>query len=133
MFIILWISWWFNKWNIYIILNSRTRGVPSTLLGQFEDNSTDTSDDQQIGANRRKTSSKASTARDIGGCGLIEMEKMDSLNATCTENDMLLLNLVKDFDKTEHSTTIRNDITPPPGVPKIENKARLRRYRHNVD
>lgn len=61
------------------------------------------------------------------------MDKVDSPNAACTENEMLLFNLVKDFDKTEHSTTIRNDITPPPGVPKIENTARLRRYRHNID
>ncbi|XP_055857737.1 tau-tubulin kinase homolog Asator isoform X6 [Episyrphus balteatus] len=28
---------------------------------------------------------------------------------------------------------IRNDITPPPGAPKLENTARLRRYRHNLD
>lgn len=114
---------------------SRTRGVPSTLLGQFDDNSTDTSDDQQIVGNRRKTSSKSSTSRDIGGSNLTEVKNMnmESLNAACTEKEMLLINLVKDLDKTEHPTAIRNDITPPPGVPKIENKARLRRYRHNVD
>lgn len=30
-------------------------------------------------------------------------------------------------------TTPRNDISPPPGDPKIENSARLRRYRHNIE
>ncbi|XP_037825770.1 tau-tubulin kinase homolog Asator isoform X1 [Lucilia sericata] len=115
---------------------SRTRGVPTTLLGQFDDNSTDTSDDQQqIAANRRKSAIKTNTKSggSSGGIGLNETDKIESPNG-CTENEMLLFNLVKDFEKIEHSgTTIRNDITPPPGAPKIENTARLRRYRHNVD
>lgn len=124
-----------NFFNTY-----RTRGVPTTLLGQFDDNSTDTSDDQQHigGANRRRCSLKTSTRS--GGTdvviGALETDKIESPNG-CTDNEMLLFNLVKDIDKIEHSeataATIRNDITPPPGAPKIENTARLRRYRHNVD
>ncbi|KAM7341251.1 tau-tubulin kinase asator isoform 5-T7 [Cochliomyia hominivorax] len=116
---------------------SRTRGVPNTLLGQFDDNSTDTSDDQQQnGANRRRCSLKTNLRSGGSGgvIGAVDTDKIESPNG-CTDNEMLLFNLVKDIDKIEHSegTTIRNDITPPPGAPKIENTARLRRYRHNVD
>lgn len=115
--------------------------MPTTLLGQFDDNSTDTSDDQQHigGANRRKCSLKTSTTRSGATdvvIGALETDKIESPNG-CTDNEMLLFNLVKDIDKIEHSeataATIRNDITPPPGALKIENTARLRRYRHNVD
>lgn len=103
------------------------------MLGNFEDNSTDTSDDQQIAANRTKPTSKANAMGEVEGDHVIKIDKLDSNNAAYTEREKSLLKMVKDCDKTEHSTTIRNDITPPPGIPKIENTARLRRYRHNVD
>ncbi|XP_065371715.1 tau-tubulin kinase homolog Asator [Calliphora vicina] len=130
--------------------SSRTRGVPTALLGQFDDNSTDTSDDQQqtgggSGSSRRKSSMRSS-AKSLGSSGGgvgVGTEQIESPNG-CTENEMLLYNLLKDFGKIENSTAtatataatttaIPNDITPPPGAPKIENTARLRRYRHNVD
>ncbi|TMW50191.1 hypothetical protein DOY81_004730 [Sarcophaga bullata] len=112
---------------------SRTRGVPTTLLGQFEDNSTDTSDELiQIGSNRKKCSSSKVSAKCTGTSDAKSGKQVDSPVAY-TENELLLINLVKDFDKTEHSNAFRNDITPPPGAPKIENTARLRRYRHNIE
>lgn len=109
--------------------------MPTTLLGQFEDNSTDTSDELiQLGSNRKKGSSSKVSAKCTGTSGAKSGKQMDS-PVVCTENEMLLINLVKDFDKSEHSNAaaIRNDITPPPGAPKIENTARLRRYRHNIE
>lgn len=113
----------------------RTRGVPTTLLGQFEDNSTDTSDELiQIGSNRKKCSSSKVSAKCTSISGGKSGKQVDSPLARM-ENEMLLINLVKDLDKSEHLdvAAIRNDITPPPGAPKIENTARLRRYRHNIE
>lgn len=52
---------------------------------------------------------------------------------TFSDKDLLLnIHLLKGCEKMEH-TAIRSEIIPPPGVPKLENSARLRRYRHNVD
>lgn len=50
-----------------------------------------------------------------------------------SDKDLLLnIHLLKGCEKTER-TAIRSEIIPPPGAPKLENSARLRRYRHNVD
>jgi len=42
---------------------------------------------------------------------------------------------VKNFTTSENSSEVnpKCTISPPPGDPKIENSARLRRYRHNID
>lgn len=39
----------------------------------------------------------------------------------------------KPLNQNSKDSLIRNDISPPPGDPKIENSARLRRYRHNIE
>ncbi|TDG41137.1 hypothetical protein AWZ03_012441 [Drosophila navojoa] len=63
-------------------------------------------------------------------------------NTTCKKTANSIIN---DTNKTARNqnivgstpspppTTPRNDISPPPGDPKIENSARLRRYRHNIE
>ncbi|KAH8376050.1 hypothetical protein KR093_011344, partial [Drosophila rubida] len=37
------------------------------------------------------------------------------------------------WNQNTTETSMRNNISPPPGDPKIENSARLRRYRHNIE
>lgn len=64
----------------------------------------------------------------------IQKQQENQMDYKTFSNQELLLNihLLKGCEKLEH-TAIRSEITPPPGAPKLENSARLRRYRHNVD
>lgn len=64
----------------------------------------------------------------------IQKQQENQMDYKAFSNQELLLNihLLKGCEKLEH-TTIRSEITPPPGAPKLENSARLRRYRHNID
>uniref|UniRef100_A0A1A9VAU3 Uncharacterized protein n=1 Tax=Glossina austeni TaxID=7395 RepID=A0A1A9VAU3_GLOAU len=121
--------------------SSRIRGVPTMFLGQFEDGSTDNSEDQHVsgGSGGVMSVETTSTALRIADAEQTTtstapalFEDNDQLQGKRTEKDVLLLNLVQDFNQMD-SPMIRNDITPPPGAPKLENSARLRRYRHNID
>ncbi|XP_033250294.1 tau-tubulin kinase homolog Asator isoform X4 [Drosophila miranda] len=85
--------------------SSRTRGIPTTMLGNFDDQSTDLSED------------KTGT---IGAHFITKQyEKSKFNNITWSENST--------------DPQPKSNISPPPGEPKIENSARLRRYRHNIE
>lgn len=90
----------------------RTRGIPTTILGNFDDQSSDNSENQ--------------VEKDIEeeNTGFTAVSKQ--LNDIDMDMDMAL-------NKNSRDTLNRNEISPPPGDPKIENSARLRRYRHNVE
>lgn len=87
-------------------MDLRTHGVPSTMLANFDDQSSDNSENE--------------VKKDIeeGNLGLTAVSQQ-------LEDMPLNQNAVE--------TLIRNDISPPPGDPKVENSARLRRYRHNIE
>ncbi|XP_033237085.1 tau-tubulin kinase homolog Asator isoform X6 [Drosophila pseudoobscura] len=85
--------------------SSRTRGIPTTMLGNFDDQSTDLSED------------KTGT---IGAHFITKQyEESKFNNITWSENST--------------DPQPKSNISPPPGEPKIENSARLRRYRHNIE
>ncbi|CAD7094145.1 unnamed protein product [Hermetia illucens] len=77
---------------------NRNRGIPTHMLGTFEDNSSDNSGE----------------------------EKQHQQHPSDINNSSE--NIIAEFDRS-----LRNDITPPPGAPKPENSARLRRYRYNLE
>ncbi|XP_022217249.2 tau-tubulin kinase homolog Asator isoform X2 [Drosophila obscura] len=83
--------------------SSRTRGIPTTMLGNFDDQSTDLSED------------KAGT---IGAHFITKQYEESNIN---------------NITWSENSTDQQPNISPPPGEPNIENSARLRRYRHNIE
>ncbi|XP_037899157.1 tau-tubulin kinase homolog Asator isoform X2 [Glossina fuscipes] len=121
--------------------SSRIRGVPTMFLGQFEDGSTDNSEDQHVSGGSGGVISVEATSAPLRIADTEQaatstapalFEDNEQLQGKRTEKDVLLLNLVQDFNQMD-SPMIRNDITPPPGAPKLENSARLRRYRHNID
>ncbi|KAH8403618.1 hypothetical protein KR222_009721, partial [Zaprionus bogoriensis] len=85
---------------------SRTRGVSTTILGHVDDQSTDNSE--------------------VHGEKEMREEITNSTSASKQRVDM-------EINRNTNETLIRNDISPPPGDPKIENSARLRRYRHNFE
>ncbi|ACY70477.1 hypothetical protein DVIR88_6g0014 [Drosophila virilis] len=99
-------------------ISSRTRGVPTTtMLSNFDDLSTDISNDQ---AGRE-------ICEDNTSFGTLSCK----LAAAATNSTVVSHNTARNQNSVEPS--IRNDISPPPGDPKIENSARLRRYRHNIE
>ncbi|SPP89012.1 blast:Tau-tubulin kinase 2 [Drosophila guanche] len=85
--------------------SSRTRGIPTAMLGNFDDQSTDLSEE------------KAGT---IGAHFNTKQYEESNLN-----------NITWSESSTDQQT--KSNISPPPGEPKIENSARLRRYRHNIE
>ncbi|XP_030566644.1 tau-tubulin kinase homolog Asator isoform X2 [Drosophila novamexicana] len=100
-------------------ISSRTRGVPTTtMLGNFDDLSTDISNDQ---AGRE-------ICEDNTSFGTLSCK---AAAATAANSIVLSHNTARNQNSVE--PPIRNDISPPPGDPKIENSARLRRYRHNIE
>lgn len=86
----------------------RTRGIPTTILGNFDDQSSDNSEHQ------------------------VEKDKEEE-SAGFTAVSKQLNDMDMALNKNSRETLNRNEISPPPGDPKIENSARLRRYRHNVE
>ncbi|XP_068153025.1 tau-tubulin kinase homolog Asator isoform X3 [Drosophila tropicalis] len=85
--------------------SSRSRGIPTTMLGHFEDHSVDMSEGHGV-----KESGVAKQGEDT-----------NSNNFPWNEN------------AAEPQARSDISISPPPGDPKIENSARLRRYRHNIE
>lgn len=110
----------------------RKRGVPTILLGNFEDNSSDNSEELQVLPPFARSNDNTVTVN-IQNCNSIKHQQSQSQmqNQEIRQNEEeLLYNVVTEL---KSSDKICNDITPPPGAPKLENSARLRRYRHNVD
>lgn len=65
---------------------------------------------------------------DCAAMSSVQKQPGSQMNYDFSDQELLLnIHLLKGCGK------IRNEITPPPGAPKLENSARLRRYRHNVD
>ncbi|XP_070074156.1 tau-tubulin kinase homolog Asator isoform X2 [Drosophila takahashii] len=81
--------------------SSRTRGIPNTMLGNFDDNGT-----------------------------LISAEKNRLIGAQVVQSEES-----NNVPTNEYSAELQPkcNISPPPGDPKTENSARLRRYRHNLE
>lgn len=90
------------------------------MLGSFDDQSTDISNNH-------------------GGRELCEDNtSFGTLSCKVAANSTLVSTRIEDTNNTARNQNIiepptRNDISPPPGDPKIENSARLRRYRHNLE
>jgi len=78
------------------------------MLGNFDDQSTDNSEDKAC----------KGLGEDNTGFGSVSYKAEPSAAA---------------WNQNTNETPLRNDISPPPGDPKIENSARLRRYRHNIE
>lgn len=105
----------------------RTRGVPSHLLGSahFDDNSSDNSIDE-------KNLNRHSSTQDLlGGQQDLLKKCFDNLNLN-DENFTNFDKLVSCKSQQDEILT-KDDITPPPGAPRPENSARLRRYRPNLE
>ncbi|KAH8373755.1 hypothetical protein KR009_009396 [Drosophila setifemur] len=83
--------------------SSRTRGMPNTTIAKFDDNTADAKDDHTGHI----------------GCHLLPMRSEKSNSSTWLDPSPEL--------------QPKSNISPPPGDPKIENTARLRRYRHNIE
>ncbi|XP_037731246.1 tau-tubulin kinase homolog Asator isoform X3 [Drosophila subpulchrella] len=81
--------------------SSRTRGIPNTMLGNFDDNDTITSAEKHR----------------LIGAQVVQIEESNNVPTS----------------KYSAELQPKCNISPPPGDPKIENSARLRRYRHNLE
>ncbi|XP_016944095.2 tau-tubulin kinase homolog Asator isoform X2 [Drosophila suzukii] len=81
--------------------SSRTRGIPNTMLGNFDDNDTITSAEKHR----------------LIGAQVVQIEESNNVPTSKYSADL----------------QPKCNISPPPGDPKIENSARLRRYRHNLE
>ncbi|XP_036335113.1 tau-tubulin kinase homolog Asator-like isoform X2 [Rhagoletis pomonella] len=115
---------------------SRTRGIPTFLLGNFEDQSLDNSEDVQALSQTAKTNeynsaAKTQTSNFSNQLQFQNQTQREDTTPHAHSEEELLYNMVTELKSSDN--TIRNDITPPPGAPKLENSARLRRYRHNID
>lgn len=119
--------------NFCYFIFIRTRGIPSHLLGStnFDDNSSDNSLDE-------KNLNRHSSTQDLYAIQTGSIATNDLLKK-CFDNFNLNDENFTNFDKLANSKTqqndvvIRDDITPPPGAPRPENSARLRRYRPNLE
>lgn len=145
-----------KKWKLRIFIHStycapfRTRGVPSNLLGagNFEDNSSDSAEDKV--PDQKDTSNKnGCTAGDANNAGtpisdsienFKEIPQRTALSSNNNNTDKYLYlndNNCDDPVTSETnqitSTQDKNEIPPPPGAPRPENSARLRRYRLNLE
>lgn len=140
--------------SIFYFFFSRSRGIPTHLLGHFDDHSSDNSEEKYThirlnnggegypSSHGHTSNSNSSAGGSLGSAmpaaatfNHIHMQQQHTSATATTMNpsdEELLCNMVKEISAVD-STVIRNDITPPPGAPKLENSARLRRYRHNVD
>lgn len=110
----------------------RKCGVPTILLGNFEDNSSDNSEELQV-FKQSAISNESNVEVNIHNLNSIKHQQSLSQiqNQEIRQNEEeLLYNMVTELKLSDKK---RNDIIPPPGAPKLENSARLRRYRHNVD
>ncbi|KAL7726696.1 hypothetical protein ACLKA6_012773 [Drosophila palustris] len=94
---------------------SSSRGVPTAMLGHFDDQSTDNSEDK----------AGKGLGEDNTGFGTVSC-KAEPTAAAADINNMA-------WNQNTNENPLRSDISPPPGDPKIENSARLRRYRHNIE
>ncbi|XP_004518934.2 tau-tubulin kinase homolog Asator isoform X3 [Ceratitis capitata] len=102
--------------------SSRFRGIPTSFIGRFEDQPSDSSEEVQVQAEKNNENNVEGNIRNTN------TSAQNEIPFECNEGE-LLCNMVADLKSSD--TTMHNDITPPPGAPKLENSARLRRYRHN--
>ncbi|XP_017853661.1 tau-tubulin kinase homolog Asator isoform X2 [Drosophila busckii] len=114
--------------------NSGIRGVPTTMLGNFDDNSTDVSEDQD-NKNKKGTQSRGYPT---GVGAKVCIDENDSCDIEAPSAIVLKHNEGPTssnlaWNQSARDPETRNDISPPPGDPKTENSARLRRYRPNLE
>lgn len=100
-----------------------SRGVPTAMLGHFDDQSTDNSEDK----------AGKGLGEDNTGFGPVscKAEPAASASASASSRSTDINNMA--WNQNSNENPLRSDISPPPGDPKIENSARLRRYRHNIE
>ncbi|XP_049315515.1 tau-tubulin kinase homolog Asator isoform X2 [Bactrocera dorsalis] len=110
----------------------RKYGVPTILLGHFEDNSSDNSEELQVfkQSTRINENNVKVSVQNLNSIKHQQSQKQMQNQEIRQNEEQLLYNVVTELKLSDKK---RNDIIPPPGAPKLENSARLRRYRHNVD
>ncbi|XP_032597848.1 tau-tubulin kinase homolog Asator isoform X6 [Drosophila grimshawi] len=109
-------------------ISNRTRGIPLTMLGNFDDQSkAEISDngDKELVENNIGFGSRLCKAAAINPSTAVQLQQLSATRNEDTNNTAGNQNALE--------PSLRNDISPPPGDPKIENSARLRRYRHNLE
>lgn len=99
------------------------------MLGKFEDQSLDNSEEQVLSETAKTNEYNSSNSRNQLQFQR-QVPRQETTHHVHSEEE-LLYNMVTELKSSDN--TIQNDITPPPGAPKLENSARLRRYRHNID
>lgn len=107
------------------MLICRSRGVPSHLLGSghFDDNSSDNSTDGKGSESKQQIEQNGD-------------ESIDYVNDAGNNNAFEIgVDAIDDDDDNVHSkpSEMNSDISPPPGEPRPENTARIRRYRLNLE
>lgn len=136
----------FNNSKIYFYF--RFRGVPSHLLGSShgDDNSSENSTEEKDQPNENL----ASNADSVVDACVTETQPITNLQCQEIINDQFVKNIQyvrndeqdndDEQDKNRFNDPIKNcskilhaSINPPPGAPRQENSARLRRYRHNFE
>lgn len=102
----------------------RSRGVPSHLLGSghFDDNSSDNSTDGKGSDSKQQIENGDESIDYVSDAG--------NNNAFEVGVDAIDGSGDNDSSKPDESN---QDISPPPGEPRPENTARLRRYRLNLE
>lgn len=115
----------------------RNRGVPSHLLGSghFEDNSSDNSTDSKQQIENGGGDESIDYVSDAGNNNAFEVG-IDAIDGNVDNNDDDNDDEQGDghdsnvISKPEHKQDI---LPPPPGEPRPENTARIRRYRLNLE
>lgn len=103
--------------------------------GNFEDNSSDSAEEKghnskEAGANGCESQFMESNENLIDGANVLLRENSNNNNVDkhkCSEDN--------DYDDSElqQNLSSAHEIPPPPGAPRPENTARLRRYRLNLE
>lgn len=119
-----------HKFNKMCFHSHRSRGVPSHLLGSghFDDNSSDNSTD-----GKGSDSKQQQQQIDQNGDESIDYVSSDAGNNNAFEIGVdAIEGNDEDIDDSKPSE-LSQDISPPPGEPRPENTARIRRYRLNLE
>lgn len=119
----------------------RSRGVPTNILGdgRFEDNSSDSADDK-LNQSSEQSNENGIENQIIGQldeqyfpAGTGETSNENTNNNSMDKNQCLIDNNCDNSSVHDKANSSKNEIPPPPGAPKTENTARLRRYRLNLE
>ncbi|XP_067628087.1 tau-tubulin kinase homolog Asator [Eurosta solidaginis] len=116
-------------------ISNRNRGVPTILLRRLDDELSDNSEDVCVLSSQHATKTEQNSRANTHTSSdrSFQQQLLQKQETSLEQGEEELIRNIEQELKSPDDMIINNDITPPPGAPKLENSARLRRYRHNID